>query len=181
MKVLKPAVASMYTGKGTYMSVRPHFSAIPFLQSLSNIIASAGFTPLAPYSWHMTLIYSKEGQLSFDDQVRCMVEGHLVAERKFAVFVKGFTHWAGHNNEGYIVLEMESPELSVVNAWLQSTFNLPTTFPDYKPHISLVYEAYKNGVPAADALVKSLNASLESIGGMRAPMVLTGLTAEDIE
>jgi hypothetical protein len=178
MKQLKPrnSVLSFYTGTdGTYASVKPKDKSAARLQAYCLVATSMGHIGvISPLDLHTTVMYSKVG-LNVDAQKTLWAE-HYSVERVFAAKPKHFVHWAGHDDDGYIVLELESADLTELNTVLQKQFGLTSSFPDYRPHVTIVNKAYaKGGVELAQQTVDRLN-------GMRMPntLLFTGLRVEDL-
>lgn len=181
MKLLKPSSLRMlketayYSGdNGTYASVMPSAEASAYIQTVCEKAKALGFDATGPLDQHVTVIHSKKG-LTPEQQEECWLNG-FTASRTFTATIKGFTHWGGHNDSGYVVLEVDCPELTKLNGWLRQTYDLPVSFDDYKAHITIAQDAYKVSADYADKLTKRLN-------GIARPKYLTftGLRIEDLK
>lgn len=168
-------VLSYYTGNsGTYMSVMPGADGMAFIQQCGEVAAAEGLTPNSPLNAHVTVVYSKSS-LARDEQLSLLDNG-FNAKHLFEATVKGFTHWGGHDNSGYIVMELDCPELTKYNTWLRETFDLPVSFDEYKAHITIAEDAYAKGEAPAQHIVDTLN-WLE----FPKTVTLTGLKIEDLK
>lgn len=50
----------------------------------------------------------------------------------------GLAYWPGHDNDGYVVMLLESDDLKELH-WRFRVRDLEPTFADYKPHVSVVH------------------------------------------
>lgn len=156
MKLLP--VLSYYNGEdGTYCSVLPNRVTRDWLLSACAEAASCGCVVTAPGELHTTVIHSTRG-LNLTEQHQAHDAHDLSASRDFAATAGKFIHWAGHDDTGYVVFEVDSPELTELNSWLRSTFDMPVSFDDYLAHVSIVTDAYAEGEASAAELVEKLNA-----------------------
>lgn len=80
---------------------------------------------------HATLIYSKTPAKQADLP-------NIDKATRYKAKATELLHWPGHDNEGYIVLKLESEELHDAHQLFRNA-GLTPTFPDYKPHITLVH------------------------------------------
>jgi hypothetical protein len=157
MKRLK--VLSYYDGNaGTYCSVKPYGVSQQWLMDVCARAQYLGFLATTPLELHLTVIHSEKG-LSLPQQHRAYNEQDLGVARTFESIPAQFVHWAGHDNTGYVVLELESPALSQLNSWFRTTFNMPVSFDEYRAHVSIVTDAYSSGIDPAQRLVDLLNST----------------------
>jgi hypothetical protein len=174
LKTMQQVTAYYTGGNGTYCSVAPTAEAQAWITKICEHARLMGFDATGPLDQHVTVLHSKRG-LTLSEQNELPLAG-LNASRRFNVKPKEFIHWEGHDSEGYVVLELESPELTAVNAWLRSTFNMPVSFDDYRPHVTIATNAYSNSREYAQSLCDELN---------RLPrpenLVFTGLRVEDLK
>jgi hypothetical protein len=164
-----------YTGtSGTYASAQPTAETSQYIQQCCEKASWMGFKATGPLDQHTTVIHSKKG-LDWQQQHDLWMNG-FNASRVFDATVKGFTHWAGHNDKGYVVMEIDCPELQLVNAWLRKTYDLPVSFDEYRPHVTIVEDAYVNSVAYAEQLIEELNKIPKPLS-----MAFTGLRVEDLK
>lgn len=152
-------VTAYYTGKeGTYSSVMPTSQSAVYLKACCDIARDMGFEgATSPFDMHVTVIHSKKG-LTLAEQHAAWNSGIFGVNQQYDATPKHFTHWAGHDETGYLVLELDSPELSKVNKWLRDTFDMPVSFDEYKAHLTIVTDAYaKGGTDAVEKLIAELN------------------------
>jgi len=168
-------VLSYYTGdSGTYMSVMPGAEAMKFIKQCGDVAEDKGLKANSPLNAHVTVVYSKSS-LSHAEQVTLLDNG-FNAKHLFEATVTGFTHWGGHDDSGYIVMELDCPELTKYNTWLRQTFDLPVSFDEYKAHITIAEDAYVNGIDTAQQVVDALNWL-----DFPTTVTLTGLKVEDLK
>lgn len=168
-------VTSYYTGSlGSYISVMPDASTMDFMKQCCDIAKVSGFVPNSPLNSHVTVVHSKDS-LTVEEQGLLLAHG-FNPRHEYHAQVSEFTHWEGHNGKGYIVMGLNCAELEAYNSWLRETFNLKTSFDEFKPHITLVEDAYLNGKKRAQLLVDELN-------WLSFPknIILTGLKIEDLK
>ena len=172
-------VTAFYTGdNGTYCSVLPTTATTDFLRAMCTVLETAGFEPHTPLNFHVTVIHSKTGMALKEQQDAWAA---LQADAVFRAIPKHVTHWSGHNDTGYIVLELDAPELAEIHQFLKTTFDLETSFPDYRAHITLVEDAYKKGDDdnlAVQTIVNKLN---QMLGTNPTPLTFTGIRMEDLK
>lgn len=129
-------ILSRYDDKtpGTYVSVRPIHSASIYIDSL---IRGYGFNePTEPLDQHCTIVYSPEGTLSLVERRQVWIDG-FDPLRRFRARPKQIVKWDGQDGKGVLVLLLDSPDLREVNRYLTTRYSLPSTFPDYQPHVTL--------------------------------------------
>lgn len=152
-------VTAYYTGdSGTYASVMPTSQSSIYLKACCDIARDMGYEgATSPFDMHVTVIHSKKG-LSLAEQHAAWSSGYFGVNQEFSTKPKHFTHWAGHDDTGYLVLELDAPELAKINGWLRSNFDLPVSFDEYKAHLTIVTDAYtKGGADAVEKLIAELN------------------------
>lgn len=179
MKILTPKHAELafYSGKdGTYASVKPTDASAARLQAFCIVAKSMGFEKVtSPLDLHVTVMYSQVG-LNHDYQLDLWSK-YFSVEKVFSADVGDFTHWAGHDDEGYLVLELKSTALTELNGLLRDKYGLKSSFPDYKAHVTIATDAYVNGSP------DKAEACCERLNSMRKPATLNfcGLRVEDLK
>jgi hypothetical protein len=114
--------------KGTYVSVIPTGDSIAEIRKFLPNIPEAS----EPASFHATVIYSKS-ILTKDGQDALLKEVDTV----FNATAVAVTTWVGHDDNSYVVLELESPELAELNKKLKTEYGLVTNFDDYRCHVTL--------------------------------------------
>lgn len=65
-------------------------------------------------------------------------------------------HWPGHDGQGYVVLVLDSPDLQKLHKMFRDQGFEPT-FPEYKPHVSLIHPC-----PKKPENLDELNAKLKA-------------------
>lgn len=171
-------VTAYYTGgEGTYASVMPTSQSAVYLKMCCDIARDMGFEgATSPFDMHVTVIHSKKGLMLAEQHV-AWASGYFGVNQVFDAKPKHFTHWAGHDETGYLVLELDSPELAEVNSFLRNTFDLPVSFDEYKAHLTIVTDAYTKG---GEAAVEKLIAALNQIP-MPQQLLFQGLRIEDLK
>jgi hypothetical protein len=101
---------------------------------------------------HATLMYSKTS-------INNIILPHVDKNARFNAEGTSLEFWPGHDNEGYVVMKLSSPDLVTLNSKFRDA-GLVGTFPNYSPHVSLLHpvqnaEYYKN-------IIEQLNAQLAS-------------------
>lgn len=115
-----------YTGEhGLYSAVEPTPESV---EAITKLCKLAGFEGLED-DLHCTLMYSPDATIPEDVALKYSQEDYIAD-------VKGFNWWAGHDNDGYLVLELDSAELSAENNRFRAAGAKPT-FEEYRPHITL--------------------------------------------
>ena len=138
-----------------YVSVVPTKSSI---YRLLNWLASSGETLLARdkmndlYSMaHVTIMYSKN---KGPDQSNMVNGVNSVSHHQYDVPLVGtvteFEEWDGHNNEGYLVAKIDSPELNKLHEKWKS-FGCEHSFPDFEAHTTII-SPYANGSVTVEEL-----------------------------
>lgn len=162
MKLLqnKPTAETAYYtgGDGTYISAVPTHNTSTYFKACCDTARSLGFDEATgPLDMHVTIIHSKNG-IDGDQQSILWESGRAAPDRVLRATVVGFTHWAGHDGTGYVVMELHSDDLSELNYWLRNNFDLPVSFEDYRAHVTIVTNAYKkDGEAGAEQLIRVLN------------------------
>lgn len=177
MSLLRAAlnsVLSMYSGdSGTYCSVVPDEATSKYLVSCCEIADSLGFESTSALNLHVTLSYSKN-TVSRSDQHTLWAKG-FHGSTIFGATTSGFTHWAGHDSEGYLVLKLTSPLLSQFNKHLVDEYGLAGTFLEFNPHVTIA-----TGVYGKDMYVQDL---IQKLGELPTPnrLYFSGLRFENLD
>lgn len=110
---------------GTYVCVLPNAMSKIRLLQIGRLL---GFDLRGDLDeLHSTLMYSR-GHFPFDDRVDPRLEHPAT--------ITDIEFWPGHDNEGYLVLTLESQSLQERHrSWLDQ--GLVHSFPDYLPHVTL--------------------------------------------
>lgn len=183
MRVLKPvvtakmpsAITAQYKGdNGTYCSVVPRLITQAWIAALCERAQWMGFTATGPLDQHVTVVHSKKS-LTVPQQNQIPMAGYS-ADAEFIAQPHKFTHWAGHDGDGFVVLELNSPKLSALNSWMRKTFDLPVSFDEYRAHVTIATDAYSNSVEYAQQLCEEL----EKIELILPHLEFTGLRVEDL-
>ena len=177
--VLRLPVTAFYTGdNGTYVSVLPTTSTTDFIRGMCKELRGADFETHTPLNFHVTVMYSKTGMPLKEQQD---VWAMLQADQVFTARPKHVTHWSGADGKGFIVMELDAPELAEIHNFMKTTFDLETSFPDYRAHVTLVEDAYdKKDVDnmAVQNIVNKLN---QMLGTDPQPLTFTGIRMEDLK
>lgn len=133
---------------GTYVCVLPDKES---KLKLAKISAALGHPiPIAEVEdLHSTVMYSKG---SFPRELS-------LPRKRFGAKVVGLEFWDGHNNDGYVVVILDSPDLVARNRFWTAQ-GLKHSFDDYTPHVTLFSKIEKT-----PELVNKINAvSKKAIG-----------------
>lgn len=110
---------------GTYICVLPDkeskLKLAKISAALGHPISSAEVEEL-----HSTVMYSKGN----------FPKGLPLERKRFGAKVSGLEFWAGHDNDGYVVLTLDAPDLVARNRFW-SEQGLTHSFEDYSPHVTL--------------------------------------------
>ena len=105
---------------------------VPDIEGLRNIRRIANFLRLPVLDdYHCTVMHSPYRGIS-EAVARVMVS----REPEFIVEPNGIVWWPGHNNKGYLVLQLFSAALFEFHKRFKRA-GARSTFPDYRPHITL--------------------------------------------
>ncbi len=114
---------------GVYCSARPSTSTT---DALAAFCAAYDIpNPISKSDMHTTIIYSEQGNSNFEWQPTYQEP----IKAKFAGF-----EMFGENNE-VLVVKLKSPELSRRHNELMDDYDLSYNFDEYRPHITLSYDA----------------------------------------
>ena len=168
------SVLSYYSGKsGTYCSVTPDIAFCEYLNKCSKVVDALGMKSTSALNHHVTLVHSKN-TISKPSHHEIWSKG-FHGSTTFKASHTGFTHWAGHDDTGYVVLTLSSPTLSDFNRQLVNEYGLAGSFPDYTPHITVATDVYGKATYAED-LILALNEI------PRPPnLTLSGMKFEDLK
>lgn len=98
---------------------------------------------------HSTVIYSKGAFPSKFDFSR----------QYFGAKITGLEFWDGHDNDGYVVVTLDSPDLTAENRrW--TTLGLKHSFEDYTPHVTLFSKIDKT-----EDLIQRINRLTSKVAG----------------
>ena len=92
--------------------------------------------PTEPLDLHCTVIYSEDGTLSRADRRTIWNQG-FDPTRKFRARPLKIVKWDGQDGKGVLVLLLASRDLTELNRHLTTEYVLPSTFPEYQPHVTL--------------------------------------------
>lgn len=113
-----------FTGThGCYSAVTPDADSKALLSAVAHMLG----VETDPDKLHCTVMYS---EVAPKKGIGCN------RQRVRKATVSQITHWDGHDNKGYLVALLDSPELQEEHARLK-TLGCQPTFDDYKPHITL--------------------------------------------
>ncbi len=105
---------------------------VPDAEGLRNIRRIANFLRLPVLDdYHCTVMHSPYRGIS-EAVARVMVS----REPEFIAESSGIVWWPGHNNKGYLVLQLFSAALFEFHKRFKRA-GARSTFPDYRPHITL--------------------------------------------
>lgn len=161
-------MTTRYSGKsGLYASVTPVMGYQRFMAAMASQFHHLDLTPVDDV--HCTLIYSREEQPHALRVAQAITEGPF----QFTAFPKEVKYWDGHDNKGYIVLGLDSPDLHKRHhKW--KLLGAKHSFPDYEAHITLA----KGLTAPSQAWLDECNHMLEL---MRMPIIFGGEHVEDIK
>ena len=109
---------------GTYVCALPDKDAVATLLRIGDYLG----IKVDSSELHCTLSYAKG----------CFPKGAKTSKsRQFTAVVKGLEFWDGHDNDGYLVVLLESPSLTQRNQYW-AAHGLKHSFDDYSPHVTLV-------------------------------------------
>ena len=80
---------------------------------------------------HCTIIYS-------DKPVANIEIPTFNKDGRYHAMATEVVHWPGHDNDGYLVVKLQSEDLNTIHAKFRDAGIVPN-FADYNPHISLVH------------------------------------------
>lgn len=116
---------------GTYVCALPDAESKKKLARLASVLGH----PLTPESideLHSTVMYAKG---AFPTAVR-------FPRSLFGAKVSGIEFWSGHDNDGYVVATLDSPDLKAEHRrWVAR--GLSHSFEDYSPHVTLFSKVEK--------------------------------------
>jgi hypothetical protein len=158
-------ISTRYSGlSGLYACVYPARGLRQYLEIVENHIPEVQIQD----ELHCTLMYSRNAQPS------PLIAAQLVntGPSSFYAIPKCFDYWDGHDNEGYLVLRVESEALNKRHMeWRRA--GARHSFPDYESHITMC-----TGHKVSKELLASMNESLDnSFGGI----TFVGEHIEDIK
>lgn len=111
---------------GTYVSVKPFPITCGMLYDEFHRFLRSNMEPIS--GMHVTLITSKQNIPEAKQFVQ--------PDRKFQGTLRKLKWWAGHDKAGYLVIEVDSPELQQRHrTWIH--LGGKHSFPEYNPHITL--------------------------------------------
>lgn len=157
----------VYTGKsGLYSAVEPTKKSVA---DLTKLCTRAGIVELES-DLHCTIMYSPN---------KCLPESSATkwSKNQYKAVGKKFRWWVGHDNAGYLILELDSPELEKEHLRLKE-LGCVSTFPNYVPHLTLRNNFYFKDEDEQKSRLRSANLILR-----RNPLdlVLTDQKVEDIK
>ena len=118
---------------------------------------------------HCTLMFSKTS-------LKNMWMPTINKEKRFLAWSEELVHWPGSGD--YIVLKLRSDALTGLHNRFRDEGLVPT-FPDYNPHVSLLYQI--QDVPKALQIMERLNGYLKQSGSMELEFYYDGYTLLDPE
>lgn len=146
-------VLSFYSGEnGLYACVYPTPKSCQLISDfcLFNGISEAMMTPM--HSWHCTIMHSEQcpprDKLPFIDRFQT-----------YQAALAEFEHWEGHDKQGYVVCRLDCDDFHKLHAQWRSAGCKPTTFDEYKPHLTLI-----EGEKASPWVAEYLNRCLKKQG-----------------
>lgn len=160
-------ISNRYSGQsGLYASVKP----IRGFAKLRTRLHELGVEEITPQDdVHCTLIYSRNTAPHVVKVGSLLTQGPY----NFHATPKEVKWWAGHDEKGYLVLELESHHLHDRHLnWKE--LGAKHSFPDYVPHITLAS-------PFEEPKKAWLNTINKAIQTESLPLVFGGEHAEDIK
>ncbi len=118
--------------RGTYASVVPTRAVRNTLHELINRYVKDG-DRTGLWDLHSTVVWSKS---SIGEPQQHTLSREYSVETRFTAKPLEVVVWAGHDNENYLVLLLDSPDLVHANQRMLELGLPPANF-DYKPHLTL--------------------------------------------
>ena len=104
---------------------------------------------------HVTIMYSRKQGIDLTkipDPAK--LTSYMYYGKALLGKIKEFEYWDGHNDKGYLVAKLDSPELCALNEkWKQ--LGLKHSFDDYTPHVTIV-SPFAENAPMVAALNQRL-------------------------
>ena len=150
MKVLTATTVetARYRGtNGTYASVKPTTSTQLVMAQILGALRQMGYTPLHPADVHVTVVYAAKDNLSPEQMDEILKDPLYSTEQEHRATKIGFTHWPGHDEDGYLVLKINAPTLAKLHHDLRKKYGLTVSFPEYEAHVTIINNAYKTNTP----------------------------------
>ena len=123
---------SGYTGvDDCYAKIVPTFQCVERIKHALKALPNADALPLDELERdpHVTLIYSRETPVSIP-AIAYPIKGSPKAK------IIDIVYWEGHDKDGYVVLKLDSPDLTKFNQMFIHA-GATHSFPDYTPHMTL--------------------------------------------
>ena len=138
-----------YTGTdGVYVALEPISGGRKIFNIVSDVLRKSKIKPEPAESYHVTVVWSDKAP------DHSMVNMMLEDSKTYRAKIAGVTSWAGHDNDGYVVIELESSDLLQRHKeWLKA--GASHSFPDYRAHITI---AKNLDLVSAQGAVKELDA-----------------------
>lgn len=122
-------ITTKYSGKnGLYVSVRPARGlshVLSYLRDLPNVTSNVD-------DLHCTLMYSRDSAPNLIRACSLLYKGPTV----YQAALTGLEFWDGHDNKGYLVAKLDSPQLQERHAAWRA-LGAKHSFPDYTPHMTI--------------------------------------------
>lgn len=123
-----------------YVSVTPKPVSKTLLTQFVESIEADIPSKLNPDEYHITVVYA-ENECGLLD-----IKKSVVRNREYnASIVKAEIFSNDEARTCHLVLLVRSPDLHKFHAYLRKSNSIRTTFPDYKPHITIASNGHKSG------------------------------------
>jgi len=161
--------------QGLYISVMPSAASVRNLEPVINVLHSFGVSYTGMPNLHVTVLYSSTSVSDLDQLYKT---AEIDPTNIYIANVDKFEYWAGHKNQGVLVLKLNSPQLEKVHYKLRKE-GYKVNFPDYQAHMTFVDDLHDQGFneKRSKQLVKILNGQLS---GVLNKLELTGMKAESV-
>ncbi len=181
MKELITKASSLVTssfvrkGDGLYVSVVPSAASIDIVYPAIQSIMDIGLSYTGLPNLHVTVIYSSTTVKDVDAMYR---SAEIDPAKKYLAVIERFEYWAGHKNQGVLVLKMKSPALEAVHYSLRED-GFEVNYPDYQAHMTFIDDLHEQGFDEEKSkkLLQFLNSTFSLAGKT---LELTGMKAEAV-
>lgn len=112
---------------------------------------------------HSTIVYARG----------CFPKDPTTSSSVFGAMINQLQYWDGHDNEGYLVIILDSPQLVARNRYWAAQ-GLEHSFEDYTPHVTLA-----TGIDKNERLIHRMNLVTRKISGT--PLAFINETLEGLK
>lgn len=171
----KEHAAFLEEDKGLYISVIPTAASTRNLQPLIDTISSFGLNYTGLPNLHVTVIYSSTSVKDLDALYK---NSEIDPSNIYVANIDKFEYWAGHKNQGVLVLRLTCPQLTKIHMELREE-GYKVNYKNYQAHMTFIDDLHAQGY--SDKRAKQLARILNSqIVGISPRVELTGMKAESV-